>query len=114
LALVEAAAQLGGSVAVTADRHGVSRGLLFDWRRQVREGTMSGLVGTTADPTFAPVRVVPAPGTPVRPSAAAAPTRRSPPDGGMMELVLTNGRVLRVSEAIRPEVLGQFAAALEG
>lgn len=32
----------------------------------------------------------------------------------MMELVLTNGRVLRVSEAIRPEVLGQLAMALEG
>lgn len=114
LALVEAAAQPGASVAATADRHGVSRSLLFDWRRQVREGTMPGLVGTTADAAFAPVRVVPAPGGPARSSPGAVPTRRSPPGGGMMELVLTNGRVLRVSEAIRPEVLGQLAMALEG
>ncbi len=68
-ALVEAAAQQGGSVAATADRHGVSRSLLFDWRRQVREGTMPGLVGTTVDPTFAPVRVMPVPRTPMRSGA---------------------------------------------
>lgn len=114
LALVEAAAQAGSSVAATADRHGVSRSLLFDWRRQVREGTMSGLVGTTACAAYAPVRVVPVPRAAARSSAAPAPTRRSPPGGGVMELVLANGRVLRVSEAIRPEMLGRLAAALEG
>jgi transposase len=31
----------------------------------------------------------------------------------MVEVVLSNGRVLRVSEAIRPEVLGRLAAALD-
>jgi len=64
LALVEEAMRPGASVAGVADRHGVSRSLLFEWRRQVREGTMPGLV-------------------------------------------------LRVSEAIRPEVLGRLAAALD-
>lgn len=79
LALVEAAAQPGSSVAATADRHGVSRSLLFDWRRQVREGTMPGLVGTTVAATFAPVRVVPPSGVLPRSSSAAVPARRSPP-----------------------------------
>lgn len=64
LALIEAAAQPGASVAATADRHGVSRSLLFDWRRQVREGALPGLVGTTVAATFAPPRVVAAPGAP--------------------------------------------------
>jgi transposase len=32
----------------------------------------------------------------------------------MVELVLSNGRVLRVSEAIAPEVLARLAAALDG
>lgn len=31
----------------------------------------------------------------------------------MVELVLTNGRVMRVSETIRPEVLRRLAAALD-
>ena len=33
--------------------------------------------------------------------------------GATIELVLPNGRVLRVSEAMRPEVLGRLAAALD-
>jgi len=32
----------------------------------------------------------------------------------MIEVVLTNGRVLRFPEAIRPDVLGRLAAALDG
>jgi transposase len=31
----------------------------------------------------------------------------------MIEVALPNGRLLRVSEAIRPEVLGRLAAALD-
>jgi hypothetical protein len=31
----------------------------------------------------------------------------------MIEVVLSNGRMLRVAETIRPEVLGQLAAALD-
>jgi transposase len=30
-----------------------------------------------------------------------------------VEVVLRNGRVLRISEAIQPEVLGRLAAALD-
>jgi transposase len=31
-----------------------------------------------------------------------------------VEVVLSNGRMLRVSEAIEPEVVGRLAAALDG
>ncbi|WP_408869384.1 transposase, partial [Caldovatus aquaticus] len=50
----------GASVAGVADRHGMSRSLLFAWRRQAREGAMPGLERTElkVPPTLVPVRVV--------------------------------------------------------
>jgi transposase len=112
LALVEEAMRPGSSVAGVADRRGVSRSLLFEWRRQVREGTMPGLVTTEPEvqPTLVPVRVVDNP--PPRPQASSRPEWRAR-SGAMIELVLRNGRVLRVAEAIQPEVLGRLAAALD-
>ncbi len=60
LALVEEAMRPGSSVAGVADRHGMSRSVLFEWRRQAREGTMPGLVRMESEvpPTLVPVRVV--------------------------------------------------------
>ncbi len=115
LALVEEAMRPGSSVAGVADRHGLSRSLLFAWRRQAREGTMPGLVRMEpeAPPTLVPVRVVEdqAP----RPQAATSSGLERPArSGATIELVLRNGRVLRVSEAIAPGVLGRLATALDG
>ncbi|SFL15724.1 transposase [Falsiroseomonas stagni DSM 19981] len=113
LALVEEAMRPGSSVAGVADRHGMSRSLLFEWRRQVREGTMPGVVrmDRQVPPTLVPVRVV---ADPPRPQ----PTVSACSDGSVrsvttVEVVLRNGRVLRVAEAIPPEVLGRLAAALD-
>ncbi len=114
LALVEEAMHPGSSVAGVADRRGVSRSLLFEWRRQAREATMPGLVrtGPEAPPGLAPVRVVEDP--PRRPQTAASPRPERPARSGtMIEVVLSNGRLLRVCEAIRPEVLARLAAALD-
>ena len=58
LSLVEEVSRPGASVASVADRHGVSRSLLFEWRRQVREGTMAGVMRAEAAPTLVPVRGV--------------------------------------------------------
>jgi transposase len=113
LALVEEVSRPGASVAAVADRHGMSRSLLFEWRRQARDGTMPGVVRADAAATLVPVRVVedPLPG----PQAPASPRPERPARSGVpIELVLRNGRVLRVSEAIAPEVLGRLAAALDG
>lgn len=112
LALVEEVSRPGASVAAVADRHGMSRSLLFDWRRQARDGTMPGVVRADAAPSLVPVRLVEDP--PLRPRAPASPRPERPArSGSTIELVLRNGRVLRVSEAIRPEVLGPLAAALD-
>ncbi len=115
LALVEEAMRPGSSVAGVADRHGMSRSLLFEWRRQAREGTMPGLVGTEPEvaSTLVPVRVVEDP--PPRPQAPGSSRPERPArSSAMVEVVLRNGRMLRVSEAVAPEVLGRLATALDG
>jgi transposase len=117
LALVEEVSRPGASVAAVADRHGMSRSLLFDWRRQVREGTMPGVLRAEAAPALVPVRVVddaPTMQTPRHPSPPCRSVERPGRTAPTIEVVLRNGRVLRVSEAIRPEVLGRLAAVLEG
>jgi transposase len=117
LALVEEVSRPGASVAAVADRHGMSRSLLFEWRRQVRDGTMPGVVRAEAAPVLVPVRIaegaVPKVEAPRQPPASRGPAERPGKVGATIEVVLSNGRVLRVSEAIRPEVLGRLAAALD-
>ena len=117
LALVGEVSRPGASVAAVADRHGMSRSLLFDWRRQVRDGTMPGVVRADAAPRLVPVRIVEEPPPPRRAAAASSPGGQVARTGkavATVEVVLLNGRLLRVSEAIRPEVLGRLAAALDG
>lgn len=117
LALVEEVLRPGASVAAVADRHGMSRSLLFAWRRQVRDGTMPGVVRAEGAPALVPVRVV-ADGLPREAPRPSLPSRgpggRPARSGTTLEVVLRNGRVLRVCEAIGPEVLGRLAAALGG
>ena len=117
LALVEEVSRPGASVAAVADRHGVSRSLLFEWRRQVRERAMPGVVRADTATTLVPIRIVEdAPRT--ESACPPVPARRSAERAGksatFVEVVLPNGRMLRVSEAIAPEVLGRLAAALDG
>ena len=111
LALVAEVSKPGVSVAALADRHGVSRSLLFEWRRQVREGLMPGVTRVDGSPAMVPVSVVAEPR-----SKEMSPFHSpgSPQATAMIEVVLTNGRVLRFPEAIRPDVLGRLAAALDG
>lgn len=111
LALVEEVSRPGASVAAVADRHGMSRSLLFDWRRQVRDGTMPGVVRADAAATLVPVRIVEdaPPKQTLRRSA-----ERAGKAAATVEVVLPNGRMLRVSEAIAPEVLARLAVALDG
>jgi transposase len=117
----------GASVAAIADRHGVARGLVYKWLRQVREGRMPGLSVNKAEAAaFVPVSIVPeasnSPRTkpvpppsllaPAQPSSAAAPTskRRS----GAVEIRLANGRVIKVDASIEPEALARLLAVVDG
>jgi transposase len=54
--LVEATMQPGASVAAVADRHGVSRSLLFYWGKQAKAGLMAGVTPElgSGHPVFLP------------------------------------------------------------
>jgi len=110
LALVEAVTQPGASVAAVSDHHGMSRSLLFEWRRQAREGTMPGMVRTQAPAALVPVRVVED-----GPPKQAPPSRTERPGTATatIEVVLTNGHTVKFCATIGPEVLGRLAAALD-
>lgn len=126
----------GASITAVADRHGVARGLVYQWLRQVREGRMPGLsLKPEVASTFATVRVdadnrsameahnnahastaptapslpPPAPAEPAR-SPALSPRRRS----GTVEIRLANGRLIKVDEGIDVDALARLVAALDG
>ena len=101
--------------AEVARRYEVCRSLLYRWRRQMRHGE---LVAVTAG--LVPVRIAPeVPAvreTKDEPSAAPAPPESTLGSGaslGLVEIVLGNGRALRVAERIDPAVLARLAAALD-
>ena len=118
LALVAEIERSGGSLAAVADRHGVSRSMLFEWRRQLDDSAMPGITRATAPAlNFAPVRVignasVGASGAPPM-APRLRPAGRARAAVPIVELVLSNGRVLRVAETISPDALGRLAAALD-
>ena len=92
--------------------------MLFEWRRQLREGAMPGVshVSTeSAGAAFAPVRLIGETSTTATASRPTAPrpAGRSRAAVPIIELLLHNGRVLRVAETIAPETLGRLAAALD-
>lgn len=44
LRILDEAMRTGASVAAVADRHGVARGLVYQWLRQVREAYVRGVI----------------------------------------------------------------------
>ena len=117
----------GASVAAIAGRHGVARGLVYQWLRQVRDGRMPGLsLKPEAAATFAPVKIVPegsdgprakpVPRPPLPPPAqpprAAAPTSKR--RNGAVEIRLANGRVIKVDESIEAQALARLLAVVDG
>lgn len=96
-----------GSIAETARRHDIGRTLLVRWRRQYREGELSG--------GFAPLRFTPV--TLARPETPAAPTAgepaAEPASCDRAEITLVNGRRLSVATLIDPVVLMRLVQALD-
>ena len=111
------------SVAEVSERRGISRALIYYWRRQAREGEMIAGVGMVApaEPSFVPVRIEPAMTPAVSPKAAPrAPGRsagRSSPlkaGSSFVEIALRNGRTIKVDAGIDPEALARLVAVLDG
>ena len=95
----------GVNVAEFARRHDIHPHLLHTWRKQARIGLLSGTPDGEAG--FARVTVAP-----------ASDAVHSPPnearEGATVEVLLRNGRVLRLSERVTSAHAARLADALEG
>ncbi|HHX90386.1 MAG TPA: transposase [Paracoccus sp.] len=96
-----------GSMSETARRHDIGRTLLVRWRRQYRDGALSGGAGPLR---FMPVTLAPpeVPATPPAPGPEPVPTSIE-----RAEITLLNGRRLSVAAMIDPVVLTRLVQALD-
>ncbi len=107
-----------------ARRYGISSGLLYTWRRQLREGQLGSaprrvagfarvdLVGETprlTAPEPVPPMSVPPPPAPV-PPPSPAPT---PPHAGLIEIALPGGASVRVDGSVDGAALRRVLDILE-
>jgi transposase len=105
LRIVGASLSTGLSVAEFARRHDVHPNLVHAWRRQSRTGGLS--VAPDGEARFVPVSVA-------AESGVAGPTGDDAGAGSVVEVMLRNGRVLRVSEGVTLRRVALLADALEG
>jgi transposase len=105
LRVVEDSLSAGLSVAEFARRHDVHPNLVHSWRRQARMGELS--VAPDGAARFVPVAVA-------AEDSVAPPTGNDTRPGSTIEVVLRNGRVLRLLEEVPPQLVRQLADALDG
>lgn len=103
----------GGSVRSAMERHEVTSGLLYTWRRKAMSGQLldpplKTLQGPVAEPSFAEVRVV---------EPAAIPSPRLPPSmlpdtSGRIGIELPTGVRLSVDAMVDAEALARVLSVL--
>lgn len=113
VAILDQALRPGGSIAAAADRNDVSRSLIYLWRKQARAGSMPGVaLNSEAAAKFVPVRLA---GPQARSTGADGPSARPCRCcAAVIEIVLSNGRVIKTVDGIDPDVLARYVAALDG
>ncbi len=102
----------GACFAEVARQHDVSRGLLWNWRRQVRKGKLAGTDGVQ----FLPPRVMPEATTAGHPRPADRPPSRKPTTtaDAMIEIVLADGTTVRIRDDVRTAALRRVLGVLRG
>ena len=105
--LLTETAEPGARVLEVAQRHGISPSLLHRWRREAESRPVRKLARSV--PRLVPL-LVGAPAEVAGPEMAAVAGERA---GGTIEVVLRNGRVLRVGAAVEVAMVARLAAALE-
>ena len=116
----------GVTIAAIAAHHGVCRSQLYVWLRLAREGKLPGIsMNAPQAASFVPVQIsadtrASSPTPACDPSAHAAtpsphalpiPRGRRP---AMVEVVLTNGRIVKVDECIDPDAFGRLLTVIDG
>ncbi len=103
LRIVRETLEPGVIVQAVADRHGVSTGQLYTWRKQMLATAMAG---------FVPVDVVPE--APQLPSATLAEMPTSSAAPGMIEITLPSGASIRISGSADAATLRLVLAEMGG
>jgi len=110
LRIVEESLATGIVVSEVAGRHDVHRNQLYAWRRQARLGLLvaasGGRVSDENGPHFVPIAV--------KDGATNLPRKHSQDAPAVIDLVLRNGRILRLPESVSPVRVAALAEALEG
>ena len=106
--LLTEAAVPGARVLLVAQRHGVSPGLVYHWRRQAEGRAVRK--AAPRPPAFVPLLLDGG-----EPASGSPPARLPDGDGlgGHVEVVLRNGRLLRVRVGADAAAVARLAAALE-
>jgi len=113
LAVLAEATRGSESAASVARRHDIRSQQLYRWRRELSEGRLDG---NEPEPSkFLPVTLADHEGPDAGPTPAPARRvgRRRAATGSRVEIVLANGRILRVDAGIEAEVLQRLVGALE-
>jgi transposase len=114
LRIMEEALVPGAIIAAVADRNGVCRSLLYTWRRHARTGRLRGLsLDVQPSASFVPVRIEGS-ARPAAPPSIASVTPSSRRRTSIVEIMLGNGRVVKVDEGIDPAALARLVTALDG
>lgn len=102
--------QPGASFAAVARRHELSRGQLWNWRRQVR----SGALAAEPMPVFMPVQIVADAPSPDRALiTASSPSRAAAPaEATRIEIALPDGTCIRVGADVGLVALRRVMAAV--
>ena len=98
----------GACVAEVARRHDVSRGLLWNWRRQVRTGDLTPIAGQ-----FLPVQMVAEAPMP-SPTAPASSCKQPVTQDATIEIALPGGTTVRVGRDVGAAALRRVLGVLRG
>jgi len=111
LRIVAEAEAPGACFAEVARQHDVSRGLLWNWRRQVRNGAL----GPAEAAAFLPVQIRPEMTTPTAAAAPAVPPRKQAAGGdATIEIALPDGTTVKVGRDVGAVALRRVLGALRG
>ena len=103
----------GACLAAVARQHDVSSGLLWNWRRQARRG----LLRIDLAPNFFPVQVTDEPVSRdpgQRSTSLAVPPGMPTSADAQIEILLTDGTMVRAGQSVSLATLRRVLAALRG
>ena len=105
LRIVKESLAAGVNIAEFARRHDIHPHLLHVWRKQARTGLLSE--PSDGEARFAQVTVASS-------TEAVHPPTNEASEAAVVEVLLRNGRVLRLTERVAPAHAARLADALEG